>query len=212
LDASKGDLKSPEYLVINSRGRAPALRAGDFVLNDSVAIVAYLDQACPGPKLFGASAKETGQVWRVIGECAGYLADETIAAVLPVPSGQLAEKREAVFASVEKVHAELARIERVLTGQQWLVGDAICAADIAVYPFAALARRCAQAAEKQGVDLGFLPLGERYPAVGRCTSRIEALPGYERTYPPHRRRCVPESFVNTLLQTRSHLPVTAGLA
>lgn len=65
------------------------------------------------------------------------------------------------------------------------MGDAISAADIAVYPFAALFRRGAQAAEKQGVDLGFLPLGERYPAVGRWMSRIEALPGYERTYPPH---------------------------
>src|SRR3981081_193319 len=41
LDASKGDLKSPEYLAINPRGRAPALRDGDFVLNDSVAIMAY---------------------------------------------------------------------------------------------------------------------------------------------------------------------------
>jgi glutathione S-transferase len=55
-----------------------------------------------------------------------------VAAALPVFSGQLAEKREAVFASAEKVHAEFARIERVLTDQQWLVGDAISAADIAV--------------------------------------------------------------------------------
>ncbi|TCU18232.1 glutathione S-transferase family protein [Rhizobium sullae] len=185
LDGSKGDLKSPEYLAINPRGRAPALRDGDFVLNESVAIMAYLDQACPGPKLFGASAGETGQIWRFICECSDYLADETIAAVLPVFSGQLPEKREAVFASVEKVRAEFARIERVLADQDWLVGDAISAADIAVYPFAALALRGARAAEKKGVDLGFLPFVGRYPAVGRWMDRIEALPRYQKTYPPH---------------------------
>jgi glutathione S-transferase len=35
------------------------------------------------------------------------------------------------------------------------------------------------------LELGFLPLGEHHPALAAWVERIEALPGYERTYPPH---------------------------
>ena len=31
----------------------------------------------------------------------------------------------------------------------------------------------------------FLPIEANYPALGRWLARIEALPGYDRTYPPH---------------------------
>jgi glutathione S-transferase len=31
----------------------------------------------------------------------------------------------------------------------------------------------------------FLPLEVNYPALGRWIARVEALPGYERTFPPH---------------------------
>jgi hypothetical protein len=35
------------------------------------------------------------------------------------------------------------------------------------------------------LELGFLPLETTYPALAAWVKRIEALPGYERTYPPH---------------------------
>jgi hypothetical protein len=31
----------------------------------------------------------------------------------------------------------------------------------------------------------FLPLDVNYPSIARWIHRVEALPGYERTYPPH---------------------------
>jgi hypothetical protein len=31
----------------------------------------------------------------------------------------------------------------------------------------------------------FMPLEVHYPALGRWLARVAALPGYERTYPPH---------------------------
>jgi len=43
LEASKGDLKKPEYLRLNPRGRVPTLKHGEHVLNESLAIMAYLD-------------------------------------------------------------------------------------------------------------------------------------------------------------------------
>jgi hypothetical protein len=31
----------------------------------------------------------------------------------------------------------------------------------------------------------FMPVEVNYPALGRWLARVAALPGYERTYPPH---------------------------
>jgi glutathione S-transferase len=43
-------------------------------------------------------------------------------------------------------------------------------------------------AEAQARAIGLLPLDEAYPNVGRWMERVETVPGYERTYPPHWRQ------------------------
>jgi hypothetical protein len=35
------------------------------------------------------------------------------------------------------------------------------------------------------LNLGFLPLNQRYPRLAAWVKRVDALSGYERTYPPH---------------------------
>jgi len=37
-------------------------------------------------------------------------------------------------------------------------------------------------------NLGLLPLGQTFPNVARWVELIEALPNYQRTYPPHWRQ------------------------
>jgi glutathione S-transferase len=44
LEASKGELKTPEFLAINPLGRVPAIRDGNFTLHESLAIMVYLDR------------------------------------------------------------------------------------------------------------------------------------------------------------------------
>jgi len=39
--------------------------------------------------------------------------------------------------------------------------------------------------EARELSSRFLPVGANYPALERWLSRVESLPGYERTYPPH---------------------------
>ena len=67
----------------------------------------------------------------------------------------------------------------------WLAGAAISAADIVVFPWIPSLLRAAAKEEAKPLDLGFLPLDARYPHLAAWVSRIEAIPGYERTYPPH---------------------------
>ena len=68
LEASKGDLKTPEFLAINPLGRVPALRDGNFTLHESLAIMVYLDRKHPNPPLFGRTAEEAGWIFQCISE------------------------------------------------------------------------------------------------------------------------------------------------
>ena len=68
LEASKGELKTPEFLAINPFGRVPAIRDGNFTLHESLAIMVYLDCKHPNPPLFGRTAEEAGRIFQCISE------------------------------------------------------------------------------------------------------------------------------------------------
>lgn len=185
LEASKGDLKKPEYLALNPRGKVPVLKDGDFVLYESLAIMAYLDRQYPEPALFGRNPRETGTIWRAISEYPAYLHGPLDRIVRPVFFGKTAEKVDDIRAAVPEVHAELARLEASVGNAPWLSGEAISATDIALYPFIKALLRAAAKEAATPFALGLLPFAARYPRLAAWMQRVEAIPGYDRTYPPH---------------------------
>ena len=68
---------------------------------------------------------------------------------------------------------------------QTMVGDQVSAADIVLLPAVQLILRAAGHERGVPLELGFLPLAEHYPKLAAWLERMEALPGYDRTYPPH---------------------------
>jgi glutathione S-transferase len=62
---------------------------------------------------------------------------------------------------------------------------AFIAPDIGVFPLVQLILRAASKEAAQPFNLGFLPLAHRVSHIARWVQRIEALPNYQRTYPPH---------------------------
>src|SRR4051794_10553772 len=68
LEFSRGDHKAPEFLKLNPRGKVPVLKDGDFVIYESLAMMAYLERKYPEPPLFGKTPEETGLIWREISE------------------------------------------------------------------------------------------------------------------------------------------------
>lgn len=188
LEASKGELKSPAYLALNPRGKVPTLKDGDFVLGESLAILQYLEQKYPAPALFGRSAVETGRIWQLVSEYFSYLNGPVDRIVGPLYFGKAAEKADDIRAAAPKAHAELARLEGHVQGSKWLAGEELSAADIAIYPFVKSLLRAASRNEAKPLDLGFLPFDAAYPRLDAWMKRIESLPGYERTVPPHWRQ------------------------
>jgi len=185
LEFSKGANKTPAYLQLNPRGKVPTLKDGDFVLYESLAIMSYLDRKYPDPPLFGQTAEKTGLIWRALAECESYVVSASNKVVRPIFFGEGLDKVEEIQQAAQTVRSELKLIDERLADSQWLVGDKISGADIGVFPLVQLILRAASKEAARPFNLGFLPLAQRFPNIARWVQRIEALPNYQRTYPPH---------------------------
>ena len=95
------------------------------------------------------------------------------------------EKVEEIQQAAQTIRQELKTLDERLASSHWLVGEQISAADIAVFPLVQLLLRAASKEAAQPLNLGLLPLAQTYPNIARWVQRVEALPNYQRTYPPH---------------------------
>jgi len=185
LQFSKREHKADEYLKINPRGKVPAIRDGQFTLYESLAILQYLERRFPEPPLLGRTAEEAGLVMRQALELIFYLEPILDRVAVPIYGGKAAEQAEAIKAAAVDLRQELSRLEAVLARTPFLVGDAISAADCTAFPFIQQVLRASGKEAARPLELGFLPLEQTYPSLAAWVKRIEALPGYDRTYPPH---------------------------
>ena len=186
LSFSAGEHKTPEFLKLNPRHQVPVIRDGEFVLNESLAIIAYLDKKSPEPALFGRSAEQTGNIWRTILEFQNHLLPSLREQVVrPIYNGKVEENRQSIEEHMLEVHKELALYEATLSKQPWLVGSSVSAADLVIFPFFMSVMRAATRPAAETLKLGMLPLDKTYPQIAAWVTRVEALPGYDKTYPPH---------------------------
>jgi glutathione S-transferase len=180
LAFSAGDHKKPEYLAINPRGKVPAIVDDGFELYESTAILEYLESRYPdsGAPLFPREVRAAARVRRLVQEIDLYLGPAATRVARQVflkkpeerDPGEIADARATLL-------AELARIEPGL-GDGFL-GGPLSAADFALYPLLAGQRRVALKEPTYSV------LSEAGPNLAGWMQRIEALPFYDKTYPPH---------------------------
>lgn len=179
ISFSEGDHKKPEFLKLNPRHRVPVIVDGDFTLYESAAIVEYLDeQYAAGPKLFPGNARQRAVIRRLVREADSYFAE----AMDPLLELVLFTKREnwdpdAIAKACGKFGRELGKWEAAVAGD-YLAGD-LSAADFALYPMIALCLRM----DIRKPDLNVAGLVG--PKVGAWMKRMEALPYFETTVPPH---------------------------
>jgi glutathione S-transferase len=181
MSFTAGDLATPEYAEINPRRKVPAIVDDGFALYESAAILDYLEDAYPhsGRPLFPPEAKERARARRLIRE-----ADEYLGRALDRLADELLFKQaedwdpEAIAEARAAFGGELAFFQDELHGP-FFVGDA-GAVDFTVYPMLALARRM------ERVKKPDLAIAEAVgPSLAAWEARVEALPYFERTYPPH---------------------------
>ena len=185
LSFTSGEHKTREMLLMNPRGKVPVLREGTFSLYESVAILAYLDAKYPEPSLFGKTPEEIGTTWRTVLELEHYAGPAMGKVSRPILFRQLAEKEAEVKEGRAHMHDELRKLEALLEGHTWFGGAHVSAADLVAFPFVMTLLRAADRPEAQPLDLGIHPFERHYPRLATWKAYMEAIPGYERTYPPH---------------------------
>jgi len=181
MSFDSGDLEKPEFLAINPRHRVPTIVDQGFALYESGAIVEYLEDQYPasGQRLFPADVKQRATARRLVSEASSYVG----AALEPL-------LQEVLFTKVEEFNAEaiaegrkgfadeLAFFERYAPSAGFFAGSA-GAVDFTLYPYLALALRMER--KKPDLDVrGAIP-----PKITAWMKRVEQLPWFEKTIPPH---------------------------
>jgi len=185
LSFSKGEHRTQAITDMNPRGKVPVLRDGSFSLYESLAIMTYLDRKVPTPPLFGTTPEEAGNVMRVIMEHECYAISAISAFSRPLLFGKLDAQRDQVLLSIDGCRAELMALESRLGAAPYLATQTLSAADIFVFPMIKAFERALGKPGASTLDHEFGPIESVFPNLMAWCRRIEAIPGYEATYPPH---------------------------
>ncbi len=183
LSFSEKDHLKPGFVALNPRHRVPTIVDGDFVLWESLAILEYLDERFGGPKarLYPGTAQDRARIRRLIREDEADLDEKGLSPIYEElyrkPEGEAPDE-----ARLENARAKLAE-ELDLFGRElrgaFLAGEAPSAADFVLYPEVAYVKRIGAKKPASGLE-GILPA----PIAG-WAARIEALPYFDKTFPPH---------------------------
>ena len=186
LQFSLQEHKAPHIVAMNPRGRLPILKHDDYVVFESVAVLYYLDLKYPEPPIFGHTPEEAGVIMRVIGEFEAYAEDHLMKIVRALFEGGVNEENVGELTrAMLAVASEARTIEGRLSKGDWIVGDAYSAADMVIFPAIQVLLRALRKPGAGVLASRFLPVEVNYPSLGRWLDRVAALPGFDRTWPPH---------------------------
>ena len=161
IDIANKEHKSPAYLDKNPLGEIPALEDGAHVLRDSQAILVYLAKKYGNDVWLPSNAKEMALVMQWLSTACNEIARG--------PMDSRAHYKFKLDIDIEKAHekskAILTLIDNHLANRDWLELNRATIADIACFPYIALAHE------------GKISL-EPYPYINKWISRIKQLPNY----------------------------------
>jgi glutathione S-transferase len=135
VNGAEREQKTAEYLSLNPFGQVPVLKDGDRIIRDSQAILVYLARAYGADHWFPADATQASQVAAWLSTAANEMARGPNALRLHYKFGRVINVDEATSIT----NSLLAILNQHLEHHDWLATDTITIADIAIYPYIALA-------------------------------------------------------------------------
>ena len=168
-------MNTPEHRDLHPFEYVPIIRHGDFVLYETSAIVAYLDEAFPGPRLTPQLPQQRARMNQWISAVNSYYYPQIVfhlsheRSVFPALGIEPDER--VVQVALPKIERALDVMERELgAGRSFLVGDEITLADLYMVP-------CMTSLGRTEEGRGML---ERHPLAKAWGERMEQLPGVQR--------------------------------
>lgn len=162
VDLMNGEHKQPAYLAINPFGQVPALVDGDVTLADAQGILTYLARQYGGDTWLPTAPVSLSRVVRWLSTTAGEVRQGPEHARLYHLFGV---KAIDIDRAREKSAMILKQLDDHLSTRTWLEFERPTIADIAVFPYVALAPD------------GQIAL-EAYPHVVAWIERVKHLPGF----------------------------------
>ncbi len=179
LSFDADETRKPDFLAINPRGKVPAIVDDGFALYESNAICEYLEETYPDKPLLPKDAKGRALVRRLVGEADDslyQLESDLMDKVLYRPATERDPKQ--IDEAKDKLHEELKYWQGYLKGD--FFAGALSLADFAIYPYLRMSVRIEERVPGLGLKREELPAN-----LAAWLKRIEALPYYEKTIPPH---------------------------
>ncbi len=161
LNGAEREQKSAEFLAMNPFGQVPVLKDGNTIVRDSQAILVYLARAYGADDWFPADAQKAANITAWLSTAANEIARGPNALRLHHKFGRAINVDEATSITSNILHV----LNQYLEHHEWLANNTISIADIAVYPYIALAN-------EGNVDL------TPYMYVENWLGRIEMLFGF----------------------------------
>ena len=162
IDLMKGEHKQPEFLAINPFGQVPTLVDDGVVIQDAQAILTYLARRYSNEDWLPNKAESLSRVVRWLSTTAGEVRQGPENARLYYSFGV---KSINIERATEKAHQILKLLNNHLQERTWLEFERPTIADIAVFPYVALAPD------------GKISL-EDYPHVVAWINKVKTLPGF----------------------------------
>ena len=169
------EMNTPAHRELHPFEYVPVLRHGDFVLYETSAIVGYIDEAFPDPRLTPESVQQRAKMNQWISAVNSYYYPQIVfhlsheRSVFPALGIEPDER--VVQVALPKIERVLDVMERELdAGRPFLIGHEVTLADLFMVPcMTSLART-----EEGRVML------ERHPLVAAWRERMEQLPSVQR--------------------------------
>lgn len=162
VDLMTAEQKGAEHLTRNPFGQVPVLVDGDVTLPDAQAILVYLARQYGGEAWLPSEALPLAQVVRWLSTAAGEVRQGPENARLYYLFGATNINIER---ATQKAEFILTQLDKHLSTRSWLEFERPTIADIAVFPYVALARD-----GKINLDV--------YPHVLAWIERVKQLPSY----------------------------------
>lgn len=161
VNLMQAEQRQPPFLRLNPRGQVPTLEDGGTVVWDSLAILVYLARKYGGEKWLPLDAERMAEVmqWLAVmeNECLYGLGRARVICKFKHP-GNLEEAQALGRKGLDV-------LEQRLAAHLWLALDRVTIADIACFPYVALAPE------------GEIPL-DVYPGVRNWIDRVKSLQGF----------------------------------
>eukprot|EP01024_Parvocaulis_polyphysoides_P041213 TRINITY_DN3779_c0_g1_i2.p3 TRINITY_DN3779_c0_g1~~TRINITY_DN3779_c0_g1_i2.p3 ORF type:complete len:221 (-),score=42.89 TRINITY_DN3779_c0_g1_i2:224-886(-) len=184
MEFSKQDHKSAEVVALNPRGQFPTFKDGDAIVNESLAIVEYLERMYPTPPLIPADKKACATALQRFHEVTTSTETFREAFLMKMRDQIKTEEDQKKFDNaLEVLKGEIKMWDGYLaTSGGFAAGSEFTIADINLVPFLLSAQR-------------FGATFKEYPNVLKYVDALKTRPTVQKTMPPHWKDSEPKDWL-----------------